>query len=69
MYKALIEYADTFGEDFPITKMPGYSAYEIRRKAQECLDLGKKYSELTAASTTTTTSTTATTTTTTTTNA
>lgn len=48
MYKVLTEYAKAFGEDFPISKMPGYSAYEIRRKAQECLDTNKKYSELTA---------------------
>ncbi|MCB5725284.1 hypothetical protein [Mitsuokella jalaludinii] len=50
MYKVLTEYAKAFGEDFPISKMPGYSAYEIRRKAQECLDANKKYSELTATS-------------------
>lgn len=53
MYKVLTEYAKAFGEDFPISKMAGYSAYEIRRKAQECLDMNKKYSELTATAATT----------------
>lgn len=61
MYKVLTEYAETFGEDFPVSKMAGYNAYEMRRKAQECLDANKKYSELTAATATTSASTTATT--------
>ena len=50
MYKVLTEYAKVFGEDFPISKMSGYSAYEINRKAQDCLATNNKNNEITATS-------------------
>ena len=55
MFKVLCEYAKTFGEDFPISKVADETAHDVLAIARACLDANKTYSALTAASTTTTT--------------
>lgn len=47
MYRLLLEYIETFNEDFPLSKLGrGYSEYEVCGIITNCLALNKPYSEV-----------------------
>lgn len=47
MYYLLLEYIETFNEDFPLLKLGrGYSEYEVCGIITNCLALNKPYSEV-----------------------
>jgi hypothetical protein len=47
MFKQLVEYANTFNKDFPITEVKDENAHTVLALVKECLDAGKPYDELT----------------------
>lgn len=47
MYRLLLEYIETFNEDFPLSKLGrGYSEYEVCGIITNCLTLNKSYSDV-----------------------
>ena len=47
MYYLLLEYIETFNEDFPLLKLGrGYSEYEVCSIIANCVTLNKPYSEV-----------------------
>lgn len=46
MYRLLLEYIETFNEDFPLSKLGhGYSEYEVCGIITNCLALNKPYGD------------------------
>lgn len=46
MYRLLLEYIETFNEDFPLSKLGhGYSEYEVCSIITDCLTLNKPYND------------------------
>lgn len=43
MYTWLMQYAETFGEEFPLRLFSKRSEYEVRQIIIHCLHTGKKY--------------------------
>lgn len=47
MYYLLLEYIETFNEDFPLLKLGrGYSEYEVCSIIANCVTLNKPYSDV-----------------------